>query len=110
MAELTYEKFSEYLRVNAGREYHLPRGTVFTYSIRDSRNAEFPYSVQFHSADWSPKTIRMSSGNRIEEFLAIFNRNPSGGLDQYKNRGGKGTPAWVATYLLPLMQEARRID
>lgn len=107
MMELTREAFARYLAANEGTQCHLSRGSVFTFSIAETGSSEFPYSIHFHSDQWSPSTVRKCSGRRVQEFLAIFNQDPEAGPERYRNRAGAGSPARVVTYLLPLMREAR---
>lgn len=106
--ELTREAFARYLAANQGTQCHLSRGSVFTFDIVETGSSEFPYSIHFHSDQWSPSTVRICSGRRVQEFLAIFNQDPEAGPERYRNRAGAGSPARVVTYLLPLMREARR--
>ena len=104
---LTPAAFANYLRTNEGAPQQLSKGTVYTFQLQESRSLSFRFSIRFFSNKWSQTTKRGASGKRIAEFLAIFNRNPDGGLEQYRNRGGKGSQAWVANYLVPLMQAAQ---
>jgi hypothetical protein len=107
MKQLAPNNFETYLRANAAkREYLLPNGRRFKFQVHDRIDKSFPCSIEFSCKQWSPNTVRIAGADRVSEFLKIFNENPHAPLSRYRNRKGKGSPAWVATYLTILMRDA----
>ena len=97
-------KIVEFLRENEGNNFEAD-GTVFSYEINPA-NILVPKSVVLRSDDWSESTNRSVSGDRLVEFLTLFNYEPEKDWRDYKNDKGRGSTATTAKYVVSILSQA----